>query len=426
MSNSKSGGQSTDTKSTTSTDSGPAETSVIKTENQNVEMNNTNAESSSLSAHDERNSKTPRKKAAQHPKKRAVPWAAIFAVVLIIGLGLGNYWQYQQGQQLKQIIERVAGQQSSQGEQIDAIEKNVTEMQNGYKSLTSQVDQTEMGRRTLLGTVEQMSQQIKSLAAVKGKEPLFWRVSEVEYLLTVANHRLVLERDVLTAKTALQDADNRLRIIADPALIPVREKISQEINLLNNVLLPDIPGMTAQLRSVIEGVHQLPFEKKILALESEPTSESEKEFKGVGNFLKTVWRDLVDGLFKVQRSSQPIEPLLPPEEKLYLVYNLELKLEQARVSLLNQDTALFRTNLEDVEKWVGNYFDRESVTVINLLQMAGNLKQVELQPPLPDISASLRELRSWLETQKQESVASRQNALTLAQFTRFAAGADNP
>lgn len=364
------------------------------------------AQSTAASDTTDKSKSVPKKTIRQH-KKKHIPWLLIFALILIVGLGAGNYWQYQQGQQLITQFAQLNEQQSTLDTHISDLDNGVMEIQNRQKSLAAQADQNESAQRTLRGTLDEMSEQIKSLATTKGKAPLYWRVSEVEYLLTVANHRLMLERDVQTATTALQDADSRLRVIADPGLIPVREKISQEINQLKSVALPDIPGMAAQLSSVIEGVSTLPFVQKNLMLESKSTSETEKEFKGVGNFIKTVWQDLVDGLFKVQRSDQPIEPLLPPEEKLYLVYNLELKLEQARIALLNQETALFRTNLEDVEQWVGNYFDQESAPVINLLQTVAQLKQMELRPALPDISASLRELRSWMESQQQKNVAIR-------------------
>ena len=351
-------------------------------------------------------SKPAHKKTVRHHRKRHIPWVAVFALILIIGLGAGNYWQYQAGQNLNQLVSQLSAQQSALDSQVADLNNGVNEIQEQQKSLGEKTEQNEAGQRTVLGTLDEMSEQIKSLATSKGKEPLFWRVSEVEYLLTVANHRLMLEGDVLTARTALQDADNRLRAIADPGLIPVREKISQEINQLNSVSLPDIPGLAAQLSGMIENVNQLPFVKKELALESESTPEAEREFTGVGNFLKTVWRDLVDGLFKVQRTDQAIEPLLPPEEKIYLVYNLELKLEQARIALLNRETTLFHTNLEDVRQSVATYFDRESASVTSLLQSVAELKQVELRPQLPDISASLRELRSWLQNQRQKNVAS--------------------
>jgi len=366
------------------------------------------------------------KKSARHHKKRHVPWMLIFALILIAGLAAGNYWQYQQGQQLIAKVDQLNDQQSALDNQVSNLNSGVATIQDQQKSLETQADQNENVQRTLRNTLDQMSDELKSLATTKGKAPLYWRVSEVEYLLTIANHRLRLERDVQTAKIALQDADTRLRAIADPGLIPVREKISQEINQLDSVSLPDIPGMAAKLNSAIDGISNLPFSQKNLALESEPVVESEKEYKGIGNIFTTVWKDLVDGLFKVQRTDQPIEPLLPPEEKLYLAYNLELKLEQARLTLFNQETDLFRTNLEDIEEWVGNYFDQESAPVINLLQSVAELKKIDLRPSMPDISASLRELRSWMETQQQKNVAFGGSTLQPMLLVRFSDEAMNP
>ena len=364
-------------------------------------------------------------KTTKHRKKSAFPWLAGIALLLVVGLGAGNYWQYHQSQQLNQFLEQLSQRQSDMDKQINTVNSQVMEIQNQQESTVIKVEHTEEGQRSVIASLDQMSQQLKSLSTAKGKEPLFWRVSEVEYLLSVANHRLVLERDVLTAKTALVDADKRLRVIGDPGLIPVREKISQEINQLNNVSLPDIPGMAAQLSSVLDGIGQLPFVKKIQTLESDSVSESDKEFSGVSSFAQSVWTDLVDGLFKVQRSDQPIEPLLPPEEKLYLVHNLGLKLEKARISLLKSDTALFRNNLVEVEQWVQNYFDVEHASVNNLLQTVQDLKQVELHPKLPDISASLREIRIWIEIQ-QQNIASRSAPPASTQLARSGTEASSP
>ena len=364
-------------------------------------------------------------KTTKQGKKSAVPWVMGFATLLVIGLGAGNYWQYQQGQQFNQFIEQMSQRQSALDKQLGTVNTQVSEIQSQQKSTAVKVDQTEQSQRTVISSLDQMSQQLKSLSTAKGKEPLFWRVSEVEYLLSVANHRLVLERDVLTAKTALADADKRLRVIGDPGLIPVREKISQEISQLDNVSLPDIPGLAAQLGSIIDEIGQLPFVKKSVGLVPEPEDESEKEFTGVGNLAKTVWGDLVNGLFKVQRTDEPIEPLLPPEEKHYLIHNLGLKLEQAKLSLLKSETELFHKNLVDVEQWVNNYFDLEDAAVKNLVQTVQDLKQVELQPKLPDISASLREIRSWIETQ-QQNVASRNSINASSRLAQSGEGVSTP
>ena len=396
-----------------------------KREEKSKDLAKTNNEFTTSESKSDKNKKTVQGKTKKPRKNITFPWVISFAVLLIVGLGAGNYWQFQQGQQLNQLIEQTGQRLSDLDKQLNIVDKQVKEIQNQQESTAIKVGQNEQGQSSVIASLDQMSQQLKSLSTAKGKEPLFWRVSEVEYLLSVANLRLVLERDVLTAKTALVDADKRLRVIGDPGLIPVREKISNEINQLNNVSLPDVPGLAAQISSIIDGIGQLPFVKKSDSLEPVPAVESDKEFSGVSNLAKSVWTDLVDGLFKVHRSDEPIEPLLPPEEKHYLVHNLGLKLELARFSLLKSETELFRKNMADVEQWVQNYFDQEDASVSNLLQTIQELKQVELQPKLPDISASLREIRSWIEVQ-QQNVASRYSSKASSQLAHSAKGASNP
>jgi uroporphyrin-3 C-methyltransferase len=158
---------------------------------------------------DNKASKPAHKKTVRHHKKRHIPWVAVFALILIIGLGAGNYWQYQTGQNLNQLVAQLSAQQSAIDSRIVDLDNGVTAIQEQQKSLVAKTEQNETGQRTVLGTLDEMSEQIKSLATSKGKEPLFWRVSEVEYLLTVANHRLMLEGDVLTARTALQKKFHR-------------------------------------------------------------------------------------------------------------------------------------------------------------------------------------------------------------------------
>ena len=357
----------------------------------------------------------PKKKPEKHKKtnhtkpdeKRSVPLVASMALLLAVAVAAGVYWQYQQSQVLSSSIEQLSSRQSAFDKQMDTLNDEISELGDQQQKLVQRAQQSEESRRSMLVSLDQLSSQLQQLTIAKGKQPLYWRVSEVEYLLTVANYRLTLERDVNTAKTALQDADNRLRSIGDPGLIPVREKISQELSRLNGVSLPDIPGLASQINSLISDVDQLPFVQKSMSVDSEPVAAGEREYSGFTRFVKTVWQDLVDGLFKVQRSDEPVEPLLPPREKQYLLHNLRLKLEQAHVALLQSDTSLFRTNLADIEQWVQRYFESGAPSVTNILQTVDTLKTTNLEPELPDISGSLRELRAWMVTQQNATQQSR-------------------
>ena len=352
----------------------------------------------------ENSAKPKQKRQRKSGSKRPFPWVSTTILLLIMVLGAGNFWQYQQGQILKQSQARFTQQLSDATTSIMSLDSQLNETTDQQKSLAQKAQSNEQNQQALQATLEQMSQQLKELAIAKGKEPLFWKVSEVEYLLSVANHRLILEKDVSTAKTALQDADTRLRAIGDPGLIPVRNKVADEIGQLKQVKLPDIAGMASQLGSIAGTIDTLPFIKNIRALDSIEKPELPTETDTSFSFISRVVKDIANGLFTIQRTNEPVEPLLPPQEKQYLKHNLNLKIEEARIALLNQETALFHKNLTAVEDWTKKYFNEQDPSVATMLQSVSELKQVELQPSLPDISHSLRDLRAWMNQQKQAAI----------------------
>ena len=375
--------------------------------------------------------KAKRKSGQKSRSSRRFPWAASIVLLVILALGAGNYWQYQQGLTLKQSQQQFGQQLEAAVTQIADLNSRLLDAGNKQATLALQAQEQGDAQENILASLDQMSQQMKALAATKGKDPLYWRVSEVEYLLSVANHRLQLEKDPSTALAALQDADKRLHSIADPGLIPVRKKVATEINSLKQVSLPDIPGMATQLTSVASSIEKIPFVKSAHNLESIQKGSTD----GVGEaepgivddatgFIAKVITDITNGLFTIQRTDEPIEPLLPPQEKHYLKQNLNLKVEQARIALLNQEADLFQNNLLAIEQWTQKYFDNQDPSVNSLLQTVAELKKIQLQPALPDISTSLRELRSWMAQQKQASIGektpgfARLNKAQLAELRR--------
>lgn len=358
-------------------------------------------------------SKGSKKAKSSQSKKTArakhFPWAATILLLVLVVLAAGNYWQYQQGQILKQSQAQFGEQLSNATQSIISLDSQINQTSDQQNSLTQKIQLSEQNQQTLQATLEQMSNQLKELATAKGKEPLYWKVSEVEYLLSVANHRLILEKDVGTATSALQDADKRLNVIGDPGLIAIRKQVANEIGMLKQVKLPDIAGIAAQLTSMANSIEKLPFVKTAFELESIDKSQVENAEAEQSNIVSRIVKDISSGLFTIQRTDEPIEPLLLPKEKQYLKHNLSLKVEQARIALLNHETELFQKNLLAIEEWSKKYFDAEDAAVASMLQTVGSLKQVNLQPELPDISNSLRDLRAWLSQQKQVAVNPSQN-----------------
>ena len=184
-----------------------------------------------------------------------------------------------------------------------------------------------------------------------------WILAEVQYLIRLANHRLLLERDVETATTALVSADTRLAKIGDPLLISVRQQLAKDISALRDVAQPDVTGVSLTLSILANDIKDLPLNipdpKTIKDRDKSKTSISQvDEAEG---YLSKIWRDLMS-LVRIRNHSQVKSPLLPPEQRYFLVQNLQLQLQQARYAALHGDAVLYIEQLNACRQWLNEYF----------------------------------------------------------------------
>lgn len=333
-------------------------------------------------------------------------WIGSVALLLAILAGLGVYHLYLQGQQQSAALEKRFGelQASIDGNQssIAANQQKLAQLESlkqQVEAIRSEVDSAASVRQRIEAEQQAINTAMAEMASTLGRTTLAWRLAEVEYLLIVANTRLTLERDLHTALVALQTADQKLHAIGDPAFVPVRQAIADEITALKAVAEPDITGMALTLASLAESVDSLPLRNTQPARTAGPAASSSKEdYQSMdwSAIPSAVWKDL-RGLVVVRRVDKPIEPLLPPTEEWYLRQNLKLKLEQARLSLLRHETTLYHQLLDEASEWLKAYFNTESSEVKGMLESLQQLQQAELQPKLPDVSESLRILRQHIE-----------------------------
>ncbi len=83
-----------------------------------------------------------------------------------------------------------------------------------------------------------------------------------------------------------------------------------------------------------------------------------------------------------------------PEQRWFLVQNLKLQLETARLAVLKEDTASLRASITTALDWLDAYFDRSDADVANAMESLGRMAELELRPDLPDLSSSLETVRA--------------------------------
>ena len=291
------------------------------------------------------------------------------------------------------------------------LAKNQTELQSRIEQLGKQLQTTELAlvkevraRESAQAENQALSTAMENVSAKLGRSTVAWRMAEVEYLLTVANHRLTLAQDRKTAIAIFETADKRIKAIGDTSLLKVRKVLADELLALRAMPEVDVSGLALRLGSLVNSVDQLPLlDKKRIAVAMNENIDNAPD-----NWQKlpmAVWNDL-KSLVQVRRHQQPTEPLLPPDQTRHLYQNLTLKLEQARLAVLRRDTALFQQHLSEAESWLTHYFEVESPSVLNAVASLKTMLTIDLQPAVPDVSQSLRVLREVMKGQRVETTVS--------------------
>jgi len=243
-----------------------------------------------------------------------------------------------------------------------------------------QAQAREAAQQEVLEAVNRVSQQ----APPSRRE---WKVAELAYLLRIANHRLLMERDVSGALGLLKAADDILQELDDFALYQVRAQLSDEILSLESVQSNDIQGLFLRLEAIKTEISaqsvKLPrFEQTDVRAGEEP------------GFLSALWAQ-IGGYMRFRRfEGDSVRPLLAPEEEAYLELNLRLMLERAQLAALRRQQTVYEQSLQTAADWVSEYLDQDEPGVQRTLEELDALSHVVLDQPLPDISGSLSALKA--------------------------------
>jgi uncharacterized protein HemX len=218
-----------------------------------------------------------------------------------------------------------------------------------------------------------------------------WMLAEVEYLIRIAGHRLLLEKDPHTAITALNQAVQKLTLLSSPALQGVIEQLNRDISELRAISLPDKTRITADLAALSTEIPQWPFSDTgsapLPSDESVPEQEQAKE-RGLSRTFSKIWAD-IKGLVTIRRSDEISRPLMDTEQRYFLQQNLRLKLEAARLALLGGHNQPYHDSLEEAVSWLQQYYDASSPLVTDAMARIQKLAVIDLEPPLPSLEQSL-------------------------------------
>ncbi len=345
--------------------------------------------------------------AVAQEKSKGGLWIGIIVLLIALLAAAGFYFV----QQLREKQENQSDQIAKEDQKIIELDKQLASIQTRMETVQSKLasvgadvtdtdeiitkklsEFTERQNEKLETTQKELELDILQVKRQLGKTRGDWLMADAEYLLSVANQRLHLTGDIKTTIEALKAADQRLHESGDAGGFKVREQITKELAALKTVRTGDIVGSYSALQLLIDKIGDLalilPYAGKPLTPSKEIHShESGNEHGILGAALKQV-----EGYVTIRHTDQPVDKILTPLQAEFVRQQLAIKVEMVKIALVQKNTRLYITSIDDALKWLKDNFTLNDAGK-SFASELNKLKDTEVQSELPDISLSLKMLR---------------------------------
>lgn len=337
---------------------------------------------------------------AKEPAQRQRLWPvwliAIVALILAIALAL---WSWQQWNNHQAVLAS-----------LDNLQQDTAQLEDRYGDRGSQqnqrlqsLEQTLTAQRDLIARQQrQIDHNARALLDAGNRTRTDWLLAEAEYLLRIANQRLMIEKDIRGARSALEAADEVLTESDDIGVYPVRQQLAREILALKSISGVDRTGLYLKLEAAIDSIHQLTDQALIserapgFIQEDGDASADAAQEPGALSQAWTTAKTTLKQVVVVRRMDEPVKPLLSPDQSAYARLNLQLMLEEAEMAVLRGNQPLYERALTKARSTIDNWYDASNPRVTALSDTLSELAERNVDPELPDISQSLDLLKQRL------------------------------
>jgi len=350
---------------------------------------------------------------------------AILALLVAMAAVLATGWQIWQTRtaapdedsqkaaiaHLQETQQTISGSLAALGERLDAShstidtdelsrrEERLKTVENQLNGLLGQVGQDESALSAVQSGMRSLEQRLStaetglvSVAAASQHGAAALDIAEIDFLLRAASERLQLFSDPVAADMALQAADVQIEALNDPMYLSVRQRIAEARQSLAMVPVVDRVKLAARINDLQTRISTLPFRGEVEEHMKPPAPENEGWW---ASFKRTL-----SSLVTVRRRVPEDQSVLSLEDKDYLRQGLWLQLETARLALMRNDGAVYKSSLERVDATVRQFFKNGSSEAQAMLLETAGLEQVNVAPAMPDISAPWTQLRQLRDSRR--------------------------
>lgn len=229
-----------------------------------------------------------------------------------------------------------------------------------------------------------------------------WKILEGQYLIGLANQKLRLEGDVVTAISQLEIADQALVDSASSSVFAVRQAIAIDLQTLRNIQVLDREGIYLRLDSLLAEMENIDLLNSLRSeFENRRNAQSQPLQLGsdANSFLASSF-EFLSSIFVWREWEETPEAMLAPGQDDLIKQNLRLMLEQAQLALLMRDNSLYQQSMAKSQDWFQRYAVTNSAQGQALTSELAQLRAINIDPALPGLSQSLSLINQLAASQR--------------------------
>jgi len=308
---------------------------------------------------------------------------------------------HHQAQQQAQVSQTLSEQLTALQQQSEREKAQLTQQ------LATQTADLQTAREQQAALSRQLDELKEKVAAISGNDARTWLLAQADYLVKLAGRKLWSDQDVTTAAALLKSADASLADMNDPSLVPVRRALTQDISNLSAISQVDYDGIILKLNQLSNGVDNLRLadndsDSAPMDADSNELTSSLREWRQ--NLVKS-WHNFMDDFITIRRRDNTAEPLLAPNQDVYLRENIRSRLLIAAQAVPRHQDEIYRQSVDTVSTWVRAWFDTSDASTKSFLAQLDDLSQQSVSMDIPEALESQPLLDKLMQTRVRNLLA---------------------
>jgi len=259
--------------------------------------------------------------------------------------------------------------------------QNLTQQMAKLQSLTS-AQQLELAQNN--GEIQRLLQQNPNYRVTQ-------TLAEIEHLIQEANLNLNYSNNIPAAIALLHAADERAKTLTLAGITELRQRLSTTMTALQLLPVVDMDGLLARLHGLQQQIEQTALfsapkgGQKVLSA----ATSKEDQAKDWRAGLTSTWEAL-QKMIVIRHRSEPVIPLIAPEQHVYLKQTLQLQLQQAALAAMQRHDQVYQSSLQQAITWIQQYYAANASASTGIIAILRDLQKIVLKPSIPDLMPILQ------------------------------------